>query len=343
MDRQEFDFDVTGAPGGRLFVRDYGVVRPNGSVGSMTADAAVDPATEISSFALTSARCVTFGGIGRVDTGDLFEFSVQACDNGNPGAGVDFVRITVPAIGYNTADTLTEGEITLTGGTKGDLDVTTVTTGSDLDPDGYTVTVDSTTSQAVGTNATVRFSALAEGSYTVRLTGVAANCAVSDSNSRTVALVAGGVASTTFDVTCTATTPGGTRATGRGVIGDGLALPKMDRFELDFDVTSDLSGRVVVTDYSIMRSDGSAARMTVDPATDPETSITSFTRTSATCVSFGGVGRINDNARLYDFFVDACDNASPGAAADTFTITLPKRPYSKSGTLTEGDIAISTF
>lgn len=343
MDRQEFDFDVTGAPGGRLFMRDFRAVRADGSIGSLTADPAIDPATGINAFVQTSAACVTFGGIGRLDTGDLLDFSVDACDNGSPGAGVDFFGISVPGIGYNESDVITDGEITLTGGTKGDLDVTTVTTGSDLDPDGYTVTVDSTTSQAMGTNATVRFTALAEGSHTVELSGVSANCAVSGENPRTVTVLGGSVAITTFDVTCMATGPGGTRITGLGTLGNGLALQTMDRFEFDFDVTSALSGRVVVIDYSIVRGDGSPARMTVDPA-DPGTAITSFSRTSATCVRFGGVGRLNEGGgSLYDFFVDACDNASPGAGADTFAITLPDRPYSKSGTLTEGDIAISTF
>jgi hypothetical protein len=115
----------------------------------------------------------------------------------------------------------------------------------------------------------------------------------------------------------------------------------MDRFALDFDVTSDLAGRVLLTDYSITRGDGSPASMTVD-ATDPETFISSFSRTSATCVAFGGVGRLNDRALLYTFFIDVCDNASPGAGSDTFQVNLPDRPYTKSGTLTEGDIAISS-
>jgi hypothetical protein len=343
MDRQEFDFDATGSPGGRLFLRDFRAVRADGSIGSLTVDPAIHEGTEINAFVQTSAACVAFGGIGRLDTGDLVDFSVDACDNGSPGADVDFFRISVPGIGYNESDMLTEGEITLSGGTNGDLDVTTVTTGSDLDADGYTVTVDTATSQPIGTNSTVRFPSLAEGSHSVKLSAVAANCTVSGENPRTVTVVAGSVASTTFDVTCTATSPGGTRVTGRGALGNGLALPTMDRFEFDFDVTSTFSGRLVVTDYSIVRGDGSPARMTVDPA-DPGTGITSFTRTSATCARFGGVGRLNEGGgSLYGFFVDACDKASPGKGADTFSITLPDRPYSKSGTLTEGDVAISTF
>jgi hypothetical protein len=343
MDRQEFDFDVTGTPGGRLFMRDFRAVRADGSIGSLTADPASDQATVINAFVQTSATCVSFSGIGRLDTDALVDFSVDACDNASPGAGEDFFGISVPDIGYSESGVITEGEIALSGGTNGDLDVTTVTTGSDLDADGYTVTVDRTTSQSIGTNGTVHFVSLPEGDHRVELSGLASNCTPSGANPRTVTVVGGSVASTTFDVTCTATIPAGTRVNGRGALGDGLAVPTMNRFEFDFDVTSALSGRVLVTDYSIVRGDGSPARMTVDPA-DPGTGITSFSRTSTACVRFGGVGRLNEGGgSRYAFFIDACDNASPGRGADTFSITLPDRPYSKSGTLTEGDIAISTF
>ena len=342
MDRQEFDFNATDTPDGRLFFRDFRAVRADGSVASLTANQAVDAATGISYFSQTSAACATFGGIGRVDTGELVDFSVDACDNGSPGTGVDIFGISVPVRAYSLSRTLTEGEITLSGRTKGDLDVRTATTGSDLDPDGYTVTVDSTTSQAIGVNATVRFSALAEGSHTVKLSGVAANCTLSGANPRTVTVVAGSVVSTRFDVSCPAAASV-MHVTGLGTIGDGLPLPHMDRVEFDFEATSGLSGRVAVTDYRVVRSDGvSVGRMTVDAATDPQTGITSFSQPSATCVTFGGIGRL-DTGELYQFFIDACDNASPGVGADTITITLPDRPYSKGGTLTEGDIAISTF
>jgi hypothetical protein len=84
----------------------------------------------------------------------------------------------------------------------GDLNVTTTTTGSDLDPDGYTVTVDGGPSQAVGVNGTVTFTGLAEGDHTVELTGLAGNCAVSGANPSTVTVLFGGTATTTFAVTC---------------------------------------------------------------------------------------------------------------------------------------------
>jgi len=89
----------------------------------------------------------------------------------------------------------------------GDLTVTTSTTGSNTDPDGYTVTLDGNTSRAIGTNASVTFTGLSAGSHTVALSGVAGNCSVSGGTSRTVDVPAGGPASTSFAVSCVATPP----------------------------------------------------------------------------------------------------------------------------------------
>ena len=75
---------------------------------------------------------------------------------------------------------------------------------SDLDPDGYTVTVDGGPGQAVGLNGTVTFTGLAEGDHTVALSGVAGNCTVGGANPRTVAVPFGGTASTAFAVACVA-------------------------------------------------------------------------------------------------------------------------------------------
>src|SRR6185437_12778104 len=82
--------------------------------------------------------------------------------------------------------------------TTDDLVVTTSTSGSNLDPDGYTVTVDGITSQAIATSGTITFSGLAAASHNVVLSGVAGNCTVSEGSSRTVAVPSGGTASTTF-------------------------------------------------------------------------------------------------------------------------------------------------
>src|SRR5437660_386411 len=91
--------------------------------------------------------------------------------------------------------------------TTGELTVTTSTSGSNIDADGYTVTVDGGASQAIGVNGSVTFSGLSAGSHTVVLSGVAGNCSVSGGTSRTANVTAGATASTSFSVTCTAPPP----------------------------------------------------------------------------------------------------------------------------------------
>ena len=90
--------------------------------------------------------------------------------------------------------------------TTGNLAVTTNTTGSNLDPDGYTLTVDGGQSKAIGINNTVTISGLSPGDHSVQLNGVAQNCTVSGSNPRTVSITAGSTTTTTFTVSCAATT-----------------------------------------------------------------------------------------------------------------------------------------
>src|SRR5213594_2267247 len=84
------------------------------------------------------------------------------------------------------------------------LAVSTSTSGSNLDPDGYTVTVDGGTSQSIGTNGVATFIGLAAGDHQVLLSGVARNCTVSGANPRTVSLIAGLLGATGFSVSCVA-------------------------------------------------------------------------------------------------------------------------------------------
>jgi hypothetical protein len=91
----------------------------------------------------------------------------------------------------------------------GDLTVTTNTTGLSPDPDGYTVTVDGGTSQAIATSGSVTFTGLAAGNRTASLSGVAANCSVTSQNPETVNVPAGGTGQASFSVLCTAPLPSG--------------------------------------------------------------------------------------------------------------------------------------
>src|SRR5213082_358789 len=89
----------------------------------------------------------------------------------------------------------------------GNLTVSTSTSGSNVDADGYTVTVDGNASRSIGTNGSVTFTDLSAGNHTVALSGVTANCTVSGGTSRTVSVQAGGTTSTEFWVSCAAPPP----------------------------------------------------------------------------------------------------------------------------------------
>ncbi|HYK12140.1 MAG TPA: PKD domain-containing protein [Gemmatimonadales bacterium] len=90
--------------------------------------------------------------------------------------------------------------------TTGSLTVSTTTTGSNLDADGYTATVDGGASQSIGDNASITFSNLSAGSHTVVLSGLASNCSVGNA-SQTVTVPAGGSASAAYAVSCQAPPP----------------------------------------------------------------------------------------------------------------------------------------
>src|SRR5207249_2326494 len=91
----------------------------------------------------------------------------------------------------------------------GTLTVTASTTGSNLDPDGYTVTLDgnASTSQPLATNGgTATINAVAAGSRSVALSGVATPCTTRFRSPQSVTVPTDGTASASFTVTCVAQT-----------------------------------------------------------------------------------------------------------------------------------------
>jgi hypothetical protein len=91
----------------------------------------------------------------------------------------------------------------------GTLTVTTSTTGSNVDPDGYTVAVDAGTPQAIATNTStgITFTGLSATRHTVVLSGIASNCTVTGGPSQTKTVIAGQTVTLAFTVTCAATPP----------------------------------------------------------------------------------------------------------------------------------------
>ncbi len=86
----------------------------------------------------------------------------------------------------------------------GGLELTLSTTGRDLDPDGYTVTVDAGNPLAVPPNGSVSIPDLAPGVHTVSLAGLASNCALTTPAPLEVTVPGAAGAVANVEVTCTA-------------------------------------------------------------------------------------------------------------------------------------------
>jgi TolB protein len=84
----------------------------------------------------------------------------------------------------------------------GSLQVTTSTTGPNLNPDGYSLSLDWGSGRAIGINATITIQAITVGDHAVQLTGAAINCFVGGEDPRTVTVAVGATVQTTFQVAC---------------------------------------------------------------------------------------------------------------------------------------------
>ena len=87
----------------------------------------------------------------------------------------------------------------------GAVQVTTTTTGADLDPDGYSAIVDSAGGPNVAANGTVTITRLSPGAHSITLSNIAANCTVTPPNPRSVSVTVGATTAVAFDISCTAT------------------------------------------------------------------------------------------------------------------------------------------
>ena len=93
------------------------------------------------------------------------------------------------------------------GPTAGTLEIITSTTGSDLDPDGYSLTVDEGAANPLAPNGADTVASLNVGNHTVTLAGVASNCTLGGDNPRSVEIAAGSMASLRFELACSQTAP----------------------------------------------------------------------------------------------------------------------------------------
>jgi hypothetical protein len=157
-------------------------------------------------------------------------------------------EVTVPSLG--SAEVAFAVTCTAPGPTNGTIQVITRTTGSGIDPDGFSLLLDGTNRGPIGVSETSSLAGVSAGSHTIGLTGLAANCQVTGETSVETTVPGGGTAQVTFDVTCTA--PGPTNGTirvttttsGAGSDPDGfsLLLDGADRGPIAVNATSSLAG-----------------------------------------------------------------------------------------------------
>jgi TolB protein len=84
------------------------------------------------------------------------------------------------------------------------IQVSTNTSGDDLDPDGYTAVLDGGAERSIGLNGVTTFSDVSVGQHQVELTGIADNCSVSGANPAGASVTAGATAAVSFTVECEA-------------------------------------------------------------------------------------------------------------------------------------------
>ena len=89
----------------------------------------------------------------------------------------------------------------------GRIEVVVSTNGSDLDSDGFSVTVDGGTARFVAPGGSVVLDSLSEGSHSVLLSGLVENCRVEGTNPRVVVVGPDGQAHVSFDVSCSRALP----------------------------------------------------------------------------------------------------------------------------------------
>ena len=113
-------------------------------------------------------------------------------------------------LGAGTILSVSCGDDPVSRPTEGTVQVTTNTSGSDLDEDGYTVSIDGGTPQAIGILDTLIMPEIEPGDHPVLLGGVAPNCTVgSGPNQRIATVPVGDTVKVAFPVTCESVGPPG--------------------------------------------------------------------------------------------------------------------------------------
>lgn len=139
-----------------------------------------------------------------------------------------------------------------TGGGTGSLRLVTTTTGDDLDPDGYAISVDGSLPFSIASNAEQRLDNLASGSHGIQVDGVAANCAVLGSATVPARVTSGDTVTVSIGVSCVEILTG---VLGVAVTTSGSPIDP-DGYRLRIDGTQTVMTEVNDTSYfTLLRGD----------------------------------------------------------------------------------------
>ncbi len=90
----------------------------------------------------------------------------------------------------------------VTAPVSGTIHVTAATTGTQLDDNGYLISLDGGTAQALSPNASLDLTSVAAGAHDVQLTDIAVTCGTIAANPQQVLVPSGGTAQAHFAVVC---------------------------------------------------------------------------------------------------------------------------------------------
>lgn len=119
------------------------------------------------------------------------------------------LRLLVAGAGFLALTSCGSNNLTTTD-TQGTIAVGAVSSGADLDRDGYTVAVNNGHPDIIGILDTILITDIQPGTYTLQLAGLAPNCTVPEgTNPQTTTVVAADTVQINFEIACEAVLPPG--------------------------------------------------------------------------------------------------------------------------------------
>jgi hypothetical protein len=267
---------------------------------------------------------LTLDGADRGPIGVTATMSLTAVTPGAHNIGLTGLAGNCQVVGDNPrAATVTAGQTTQISfsvtcaappSTSGSLQITTTSSGSPADPDGYTVSVDGAAGQVIGTNASLTLAGLAVGSHTVLLAGTASNCRVSGPNPARASVTQGQLVPVSFTVVCSANT-GGLRVTISG-------LPSGTAAAVTVTGPSGFSRAVTATvgltdltpgSYTVTASAVTAGGTTYTPTVDPPTVQIAAGGNPSVSVTYRGAAGTTLNLRIAGLYLTQSTQTLAGA------------------------------